>query len=151
MTGVIFVRSAGFYLAGFGAAAVLSFFLLGVERRGAGAANENLGENAAMAAYMFAATSLPAAAGFSAVACLSRGWRSLRPAVAGAIAAACGALGYLAYLTGLGGAAGFFAIPGGLGLGLAGIVLRLVLPGAVLGVLAVGAARAMRPLSARAA
>jgi len=149
MTGVIFVRSAGFYLAGFGAAAVLSFFLLGVERRGAGAANEKLGENAAMAAYMFAATSLPAAAGFSAVACLSRGWRSLRPAVAGAIAAACGALGYLAYLTGLGAAAGFSAIPGGLGA--AGIVVRLVLPGAVLGVLAVGAARALRPLSARAA
>src|SRR6478735_7392803 len=130
MAGVVLVRSAGFYLAGFAAAAVLSFFLLGVERRGAGAPDERLGENAATAAYVFAATSLPAAAGFAAVACLSRGWRSLR--LAGASAAACGAFGYLAYLTGLGGAAGFFAIPAGLGA--AGIVLRLVLPGAVLGV-----------------
>ena len=149
MAGVVLVRSAGFYLAGFAAAAVLSFFLLGVERRGAGAPDEKLGENAATAAYVFAATSLPAAAGFAAVACLSRGWRSLRLAVASAIAAACGAFGYLAYLTGLGGAAGFFAIPAGLGA--AGIVLRLVLPGAVLGVLAAGAARAMRPLSEKAA
>jgi hypothetical protein len=91
---------------------------------------------------MLAATSLPGAAGFAAVACASRGWRAWRTAVAAPISAACGALGYAAWLTGLGIAAGF-AIP--FPLGALGASLRLVLPGALLGAVALGVARALRP------
>jgi hypothetical protein len=145
---VAFVRSALLYLAGFAAAAVLAAVLLGAGRPRANALDENRGENLAMAAWIVGITSVPAAVGFAAVACASRSWRELSARAAVPIAAACGALGYVGWLTGIGVAAGF-AIPfpfGGLGTS-----LRLVLPGALLGALAAGAAIARRPRSAESA
>jgi len=76
------------------------------------------------------------------VACASRAWRALKATTVAAIAAASGALGYAGWLTGLGVAAGF-AMP--FPLGALGAALRLVLPGALLGAAAVGAARAFTP------
>ena len=140
MERVAFLRSAGFYVAGFAAAVVLAFFLLGAGRERAHAPDENRWANAVMAAYMLAVTALPGAAGFAAVACASRSWRELRARVVAPIAAACGALGYAAWLTGLGALAGL-AIP--FPLGALGIALRLILPGALLGGLALLAARAL--------
>jgi hypothetical protein len=140
MEPVAFLRSAGFYVAGFGAAVVLAFFLLGAGRERANAPDENRWANAVMAAYMLAVTALPGAAGFAAVACASRSWRELRAGAASPIAAGCGALGYVAWLTGLGALTGL-AIP--FPLGALGVALRLVLPGALLGGLALLAARAL--------
>ena len=143
-----FVRSALFYLAGFGAAAVLAAVLLGAGRQGAGAPDENVAENLAMGAWILGVTSLPAAGGFAAVACASRAWRALRVRAALPLAAACGALGYVGWLTGIGVAAGL-VVP--FPLGALGAALRLVLPGALLGVLAIGAAAALRSAAARTA
>jgi len=145
---VAFLRSALFYLAGFVAGAALAALLLGAERQRAGAPDENFIENAAMAAWILGVTMLPAAAGFAAVTCVSRGWRGLRALTAAAIASLCGALGYLAYLTGLGAFAGL-VVP--FPLGALGVALRLVLPGALLGLLALGVARALNLLRERAA
>jgi hypothetical protein len=140
MSRVAFLRSALFYLCGFAGAAVLAAFLLGVGRPRTAPPDAAL-DNAAMAAWMLAITSLPAAGGFAAVACVARAWRSLRARAVAPISAACGALGYVGWLTGLGVAAGF-AIP--FPLGALGAALRLVLPGALLGAAALGVARAMR-------
>jgi hypothetical protein len=142
---VAFVRSVLFYLAGFAAAAVLAALLLGAGRQRAGAADENFAENLAMGAWILGVTSLPAAAGFAAVACASRAWRALRVRMALPVAAACGALGYAGWLTGVGVAAGL-VVP--FPLGALGAALRLVLPGALLGLLAIGAA-ALRPAAER--
>ena len=139
-----FLRSALFYLAGFGLAAVLAALLLGVGRPTAPPPQPAL-ENAAMVAWMLGATSLPAAAGFAAVACASRGWRALRARAAAPIAAVCGVLGYAAWLTGIGVASGL-VVP--FPLGALGMALRLVLPGALLGLLALGAARVLRAVPA---
>jgi len=137
---VAFLRSAVFYFAGFALAAVLAALFLGVGRPTAPPPQPAL-ENAAMAAWIVVATSLPAAAGFAAVACVSRGWRALRARAAAPIAAVCGALGYAGWLTGIGAAAGL-VVP--FPLGALGMALRLVLPGALLGLLALGAARVLR-------
>jgi hypothetical protein len=137
---VAFLRSALFYLAGFGLAAVLGALLLGVGRPTAPPPQPAL-ENAAMAAWIIGATSLPSAAGFAAVVCVSRGWRALRARAAAPIAGVCGALGYAGWLTGIGAAAGL-VVP--FPLGALGIALRLVVPGALLGLLALGAARVLR-------
>jgi hypothetical protein len=142
MDRVAFVRSAVFYLAGFAVAAVLAALLLGVGRPRSASARSTL-DDAATAAWMLGVTSLPAAAGFAAVACVSRGWRSLRARIVAPVAAACGALGYAVWLTGIGVAAGF-VVP--FPLGALGMALRLVLPGAVLGAAALGAARVLRLL-----
>jgi len=140
-TRVAFLRSALFYLCGFAAAAVLAALLLGVGRPRTAPPGTAL-DDAATAAWMLVISSLPGAAGFAAVACASRAWRALKATTVAAIAAASGALGYAGWLTGLGVAAGF-AIP--FPLGALGAALRLVVPGALLGAAAVGAARAFTP------
>lgn len=139
---VAFVRSALLYLAGFAAAAVLAAILLGAGRPPRGAPEENGIDDFAMAAWILGVTSVPAAVGFAAVACAARSWRDLAARAAVPIAAACGALGYLGWLTGIGVAA-TLAIP--FPFGALGTSLRLVLPGALLGAAAAGAAIVLRP------
>lgn len=143
-----FLRSALLYLAGFAAGAVLAAVLLGVGRPRAGASDENAAGNLAMAAWIVGITSVPAAIGFAAVACAARSWRELPARAAVPIAAACGALGYLGWLTGIGVAAGL-VVP--FPFGALGTSLRLVLPGALLGALAAVAAIALRPRASGAA
>jgi hypothetical protein len=147
MRTVAFVRSALFYLAGFAAAAVLAAVLLGVGREHAAPGGDgNVAGSLAMGAWILGATSLPAAAGFAAVACVSRAWRGLPLRSTLAIGAGCGALGYAGWLTGIGIAAGL-VVP--FPLGALGAALRLVVPGALLGVLAIAAAAALRVPPAR--
>jgi hypothetical protein len=135
-----FLRSGAGFVAGFALAAAIAFVVFGAGRRGASAPDEDVAENLATAAYLLLVTSLPAAAGFAAVACASRAWRELRPSTAMWIGLACGFLGYAAVLTGLGGLTGrVLPFP----LGALGAALRLVVPGALLGLLALGAARAL--------
>ena len=134
------MRSAVFYLAGFALATVLAALLLGVGRPRSAPPESTL-DDAATAAWLLGVTSLPAAMGFAAVVCVSRGWRALRARIAAPIAAACGVLGYAGLLTGIGVGAGL-VVP--FPLGALGMALRLVLPGAVLGAAALGAAHALR-------
>jgi|SRR5690348_3845534 len=130
-----FLRSAGGFLAGFVLAAAATIAVLGAGHRGSGA-DESAAESLATATYLLVVTSLPPAAGFAAVTCGSKRWRELAPRAAVAIAAACGFLCYAAELTGL---AGLSAVVAPFPLGAIGAAIRLVVPGVVLGLLALAA------------
>ena len=133
-----FLRSVIGFVVGFVFAAVIAIAVFGVGRR-ATDEDESPAGSLAMAAYLLAVTSLPAAAGFAAVTCVSKSWRAFPARRVFGIAAACGFLGYAALLTGVTNTAGVI-VP--FPLGALGTALRLIVPGALLGLLALAAAAA---------
>ena len=135
-----FLRSAIGFVVGFAFAAVIAIAVFGVGRH-ATDEDESPAGSLAMAVYLLGVTSLPAAAGFAAVTCVSKTWRALPARSVLGIAAACGFLSYAALLTGVANvAAPIVPFP----LGSLGTALRLIAPGALLGLLALAAAAAAR-------
>lgn len=137
--GAVVARSFLFFAAGFLLAFAAAFLILGLGRKSAGAPDESLWVNAATAAYLLLVTAVPPAGGFGLVTSPFAAWRSLSPALVAGISAAAGAVTDLVGSTGL---AGFLLwIPLPFGSGPIGIALRLMIPGAALGLIAVAAAR----------
>jgi hypothetical protein len=128
-----FLRSAAGFVAGFVASAVATIVVFGSGRGGAAPSGDPAAGSLAMAAYLILMTSLPAAAGFASVTCVSRRWRELSGRMLVGIAAACGFLCYAALLTGL---VGFPAVVAPFPLGAVGAAIRLIAPGVALGLLA---------------
>jgi hypothetical protein len=137
-----FLRSACGFVTGFALAAVIAFVVFGAGHRAAGVADENPAESLAVAFYLLGVTSIPSAAGFAAVTSPSKRWRELPARRALSIAAAGGFVCYAALLTGI---AGISAVVAPFPLGAIGAAIRLVVPGALLGLLAVGAAFTLGP------
>lgn len=98
--------------------------------------------NLAMAGYLILVTGLSAAVGFTLVTTASRAWRDLRFRRLVLLSLFAGALCYGAYLVGLAHALMYFAVPSGLGR--FGVVLRLLVPGLVVGLMALGIMHVLR-------
>jgi hypothetical protein len=129
--GDVLVGSFVSFVAGYVAAFVLALLVFGVWRRNAGASDENLLENAAMAGYMLFVTAVPAAAGFALVTSPWRSWRSLPTRLRVWLGVGGGVAAYVAQATGIATLLLFIPLPGGFGA--IGAGFRIILPGLVAG------------------
>ncbi|HEY4231361.1 MAG TPA: hypothetical protein VGO79_14420 [Thermoanaerobaculia bacterium] len=146
--GAVLVRAFLFCSAGYVAVYALGYTFAGVWRGGGAAPGGSLLGSAAIAAYVFLVTAVPAAFGFALVTSPWSAFRDLSPRAVAGISAAGGVVACLAQLTGL--AAWLYWIPLPGFLGPIGAALRMLLPGMAVGVVALvalRAARLLRPIS----
>jgi hypothetical protein len=141
--GAILVRAFLFFSIGFVAVYALSYTIFGIWRPGRVASNGTLLENAAIAAYLFLVTAIPAAFGFAVVTSPWAAFRDLPPRRVAWLSAAGGVATYAAQLTGVAGFLYFIPLPGALGP--IGTALRMLFPGMAAGIAALFAARLLAP------
>ena len=144
----VLVRAFLFCSAGYVVVYALGYTFAGLWRGGGASPGGTLLGNAAIAAYVFLVTAIPAAFGFAVVTSPWSAFRDLSPRAVAGISAAGGVAAGLAQLTGLAGLLSWVPLPGFLGP--IGAALRMLLPGLAVGIVALaalGAARLLRPAS----
>ena len=139
----VLVRAFLFSAVGYVVTYALAYGVLGIWRGGGGSPNGTLLGNAAIAAYVLLVTAVPAAFGFALVTSPWPVFRDQSPGRVAWISAAGGAAACLAQLSGIAGL--LYGIPLPAALGPIGAALRLLVPGMAVGVVALLAARLLRP------
>jgi hypothetical protein len=142
--GAVLVRAFLFCSAGDVVVYALGYTLAGIWRGGGSSGGGGFLGNAAIAAYVFLVTAIPAAFGFALVTSPWTAFRDLSPRGVAGISATAGVVAGLAQLTGLAGWLYGIPLPGFLGP--IGAALRMLLPGMAVGVVALAALRAARLL-----
>ncbi|HEY2796559.1 MAG TPA: hypothetical protein VGK26_01605 [Thermoanaerobaculia bacterium] len=140
--GAVLVRAFLFFSAGFVGVFVLAYAVLGIWRGGGASANGSVLGDAAIAAYVFLVTAIPAAFGFAIVVSPWPAFRDQALRRVAWLSAAGGVATYLAQATGVAGWLYWIPIPGAAGP--IGAAFRVLLPGAAVGLLALAAASLLR-------
>jgi len=140
----VLVRAFLFAAVGYLLVYAVGYTVVGIWRRSGGSPNGGLLGNAALAAYVFLVTAVPAAFGFAVVTSPWPSFRDLSPRVVALVSAAGGAATCLAQVTGIAGWLNWIPLPGVVGP--IGAALRTLLPGIAVGVVALVGLRAVRLL-----
>jgi hypothetical protein len=142
----VLVRAFLFFLAGHVAAYALAYTVLGIWRGNGASPSGGLFGNAAIAAYVFLVTAVPAAFGFALVTSPWPAFRDQSPGRVAWISAAGGGVACLAQLTGVATTLTLilFVIPTPGALAPIGAALRMLVPGMAVGAVALLAARLLR-------
>jgi hypothetical protein len=143
----VLVRAFLFGAVGYVVTYALAYTVLGIWRGGGASAGGGLFGNAAIAAYVLLVTAVPAAFGFAIVTSPWPAFRDQSPGRVAWMSAAGGAAACLAQLTGVAGTLTLilFVIPMPGALAPIGAALRMIVPGIAVGVVALVAARLLRP------
>ena len=142
--GAVLVRAFLFCSTGYVVVYALGYTFAGLWRGGGASPGGGLVGNAAIAAYVFLVTAIPAAFGFAVATSPWSAFRDLSPRAVAGISVAGGVAACLAQVTGL--AAWLYWIPLPGFLGPIGAALRMLLPGVAVGVVTLAALRAARLL-----
>jgi len=131
--------SAAWFAAGFASVALLLFVLAGLWR----APQETMRATVAMMGYMLMISAIPAAVGYGLATSWSKTWRAQGMGLLASLSVGGGALTQLLHLSGLA------LLPGNLlfprGVGVLALLLKFLLPGALVGFLELGLASLLRP------